>query len=276
MGLWKNIRGTMSNLFGIGGPSGVNLKHSGGALQVRSGDDATLARAQVAAGTAADDAVSLLQLQQRLIVIDGSFDGGTPPDAATNSGKHFFCHTSGGSYTAGRIYRSNGSEWSAVDAGKGWGIVTGASAITGTVSLSANHLYVNEGTAGSPAWTAKGDGSGGASAEGKINVIEMSLGTSGSASSSTSIPDNAIVIDVILDVNTAYDNDATLKVEVNGASPVEILGTGENDPATVGEYGKEQSTDVGANGGVVQATVTGSPSQGEGALFVHYVETTLS
>lgn len=276
MGVMKNFLGTMSALFKIGGHSGVAMKNNAGVLQVRSGDDSALARTQVAAGTAADDAVTLLQLQQRLLVIDGGFDGASPPDAASNSGKYYFCHTAGGAYTAGRVYRSDGSAWGAVDAGKGWGIVTGASAISGTVSLATNRLYVNEATAGSPTWTVKGDGSGGASTEGKINVVEIALGTSASASSTTSIPDNTIVTNVVLQVATAYDNSATIKAEVNGGSPVEILGTGENDPATIGDYGKEQRQDVGANGGVVLATITGSPSVGAGILFVEYVETTLS
>lgn len=39
MAFWSNFRGVMAALFGIGGPTGVNLKHNAGVLQVRNAAD---------------------------------------------------------------------------------------------------------------------------------------------------------------------------------------------------------------------------------------------
>jgi len=105
---------------------------------------------------------------------------------------------------------------------------------------------------------------------GAIRTIKFSVGTT-TASSTSTVPANAIVLDCIVSVTTAYTAGATISVG-NTTDASLIQTTSDNDPQTVGVYSKEQITDWGASALTVQATISGTPTEGAADIIVLYSE----
>ena len=113
--------------------------------------------------------------------------------------------------------------------------------------------------------------SGIAAANGISKHIKFSVGTS-DASSSNSIPTNAIVKAVYVKVTTPYSGGGTLQVIVDGTTTdTEIQATTENYPQTANVYKSEPIVDV-TEGGAVKAVVGGTPATGAADVIVEYVE----
>jgi len=196
--------------------------------------------------------------------ITSGFDGGSAPAAGTNSGKYLFCHTSGSSYTAGEVWYDNGV--SLVKRANIRFIVT-QSAISGTVSLSANGIYSLEGGT----WTLKGDGT----VSGVFRPIKIDFDYQDTTvTSSASIPDGAHIKDRRLHITTAFDTAAAVTVATDGTSPLTLINSGTDgfDIEAANEYinsaGLAVSTD---EGGHVEITVTpNGATQGAGYVLVYY------
>ena len=276
--IFQNIKGIMGSLFQIGGPSGNQLKNQADGLAVRNSTDNAHQNLSVkqASGGSPSHAVNWQDFRDGSPLIQFSFDGASAPAAGSNAGAYGMCHTSGGSYSAGQVYYDNGTTLAPVKTYIGMSITTG-SAISGTVSMNANGVYVAHSSAVPFTWTLKGDGA--PNLTGFARQIRLALDTSASKSSTTPIPAGSKVSSVSTEIETAYDNGATIQVIVDGAvSDLTIQSTTENDPSTTGVYISEpvaQTVDADSEG-LVKVVITGGPSAGSGELVVNFTNNFLN
>lgn len=119
-------------------------------------------------------------------------------------------------------------------------------------------IFVQSGGSGGPA----------PGTEGLVHEIRFPLGLV-DASSTTSIPANAYVIDAELDVTTPYDAGTTVKIGRVGSTSL-VQAVGDNNPEIADLYSVDQDTLWGATA-VVLATVAGAPAAGAAAVIVRYV-----
>jgi len=265
----SKLRGTMSTLFGIGGPSGVNVKNNSGVAEIRNSTDAAFASLRAAniaaSGETINDVVSLLDLRGRCPNIMYSFAGGSPPAGGINTNLFGFCHTSGGSYTAGDVVFDTGSALVKIPSSVCSALTTGSS-ITGTISLIANGVYALQGGT----WTLKGDG--GSESTGLVKSIEIAyVYSDATKTSTTTIPDGASILSVKNRVTTPFNNGATLAVSVEGTASELIMATTDNDQLVASEYVNNETIDiVSTTTGVIQLTLANSPDAGAGSVIVLY------
>lgn len=269
--VYKKIRGIVGNLFQFDGGDGPQLKNSSGVIESKNSDDSDFALLRgsliPSSGETVNDVPALLDLRGRIADIQFSFDGGSAPSPGANTGKFGFCHTTGGSYTAGQVVYDDGSSLIIMPTAVVKHITT-RTAISGTISLDANGIYCNQ--AGT--WTLKGDGA--PSNTGLVKAIRVDyVYTDSSVSSTTSIPDGASVLRVRNGVTTALDGSSpTIQVVVDGTSDEEILATGDSNQKKVGEYHREDTHDItSSTEGPVTVNVTPDGStQGAGFVIVEY------
>lgn len=108
-----------------------------------------------------------------------------------------------------------------------------------------------------------------AAANGDVTVV-LPLALVNKTSTAT-LPDNAIIKQVVIDVLTAYDNAATLLTDRTGDSGVILSAVAESDLSIVGQYEVKQETDWGSTGaGTVTATVANSPTVGAANIYITY------
>lgn len=155
--VWRSIRGTMRDVFGIGNEEdGFSIKNAAGVGEIRNAaDDAyeTLRTAHIAAGGTSNDLPTLRDLQARVPNIEFSFAGDTPPSAGTNSGKFGICHTDGASGNTGQVFYDSGTALTLIPTAVVRTLTTSA-AVSGTLSLNSDSLYGWEGST----WVRKGVG----------------------------------------------------------------------------------------------------------------------
>lgn len=272
MGIFSDITGLMSSIFRIGGTSGGNIKFNSSGLEHKNAaDDAfiTSRSLPIGSGSTINDNATQIDLRGRVAQIGFSFSGGSAPSAGANTGKFGFCHTSGGSYTAGDVVYDDGSTTLSNFKITYPLHITTTSAITGTISMVANGIYSND--AGT--WTLKGDGAG--SGTGNVQFIELAIAFgSGNVDSTTSLPDGARILGVDTVVTTAFDGTApTVAISANGSTPVTLQGTTGNNLKVVNQYKTTAITKLGATGaGVIRAAVTpDSSTVGAATIYVWYV-----
>ena len=278
MALIDKIAGTSSETLQIG-LAGNQIKNDPtDGLAVRDEADLvnknlTVARPQ---GASADvHASTYLDTKERVFLIEFAFNGGAPPAPGTNTGKYGFCHTSGGGYNAGAIYLDNGVALVAAPIYKMHSLVT-TTAITGTVSLIANGVYIAQSGAAPYSWTSKGDGAG--TNTGTTKSVKLAItNVAGNFDSTTSIPSGAKILRVYTDIKTAYDGGATISVRINGGTPLTVQATTENRPNKINLYQNTPFADVGgANAGPIRVVLGGAPTVGAADVLVEYNDTSLA
>ena len=263
MSLYESILGTIQTLFHIGGPSGPAWKRSTNDIQARNTGDTVMANVQVAAATADAHATTYLDLKRRCYLIEWNFDGGgVVPPPGTNTGKYGFCHTSGGGYTAGQVYYDDGAAIVVATVYK-MGQLMATTAVTGTVSLIANGVYIAQTAAAPFTWTLKGDGT--LVYTGLLQSIRIPL-LLVPATSTTVIPTSSKVMRVYTNVTTPYSGGTTIEVAI-GAEVLQA--TTENDPTVAAAYKNDPLHDV-VSGDVVTVTIAGAPGAGAGEVIVEY------
>lgn len=277
MALYDKIAGTTETTFQIGSAAAGNVvatNTDGIAIQDESAVAKNLTVARPQGANQDVHAATYLDVKERILLIEFSFAGGTPPAGGANTGKYGFCHTSGGVYNAGQVYLDNGVSLVAVTVNK-MQMLASTSAVTGTVSLIANGVYIAQ-TASAPyTWTTKGDGSGTNTGVRKAISIPITA-TAGNFDSTTSIPSGAKIMRVYCNVSTLYDGAATIAVRINGGTPLTVMATSENRPNKVGLYANTPFAAVGApNAGVVRVILGGAPTVGAAEVVVEYNETFL-
>jgi len=274
MSWFEKIKGTLESFFHLNGPNGPGLRDSSGVIEARnSANDAyTQLRAEDIPSSGSDlhDLINLLMARGRIADIEFSFDGASPPSPGANNNKFGFCHTSGGSYTAGDIVYDNGTTLQTLPSNVATHLTT-RSAVTGTISLIQNGLYGREGAT----WTLKGDGT--PTQQGHDLTIEVAYAYSDNGtpvSSTTSVPDGARVTRVTNEVEIAFDGSSpNIQVDIDGTSDETIMATGDSNVKKVNEYSVPQRTPItSSTEGPVKVTVTSDGSTaGSGKVLVHYV-----
>jgi hypothetical protein len=261
--------GILGDHFQVGGSlAGPELKNSSSVLEVRNGADsayALLRAANIAAsGEQLVDLVNLLNLKGRIPNITFDFSG-DPPGAGTNTNEFGFCHTTGGGRTAGDIVYDDGASILFIPSSVAMHLTT-SSAITGTISLSANQLYALEGGS----WVGKSVPS---AVAGSAQTVEVTYSYSGGPfDSSASIPNGARVTRVTQRITTPINNSGTLTLSVNGSTPVVLINAEtETNRSASDRIDRFLSSDIGAdNTGVVRIAIGGSPGAGAGSIIVEY------
>ncbi len=271
MSLYKKIEGIVGTFLKIGGPGAPRIKNNSDVIEFKNTGDTAfiIARSDIipGSGETVNDIANLLALRGRVADIVFSFTGASPPSPNANPNSFGFCHTSGGAYTAGDIVYDNTSSLQTIPASVASAVTT-RSAVSGTISLNANGVYVNQ--AGT--WTLKGDGG---EETGKAKWISVSYDWQDTTvSSTTSIPDGAVVTRSINNVTTLLNGTApTVQVVVDGTADEEILATGDSDVKVAHQYESEELHVItSSTEGVVKVTVTpDGSSAGVGIVYVEYV-----
>jgi len=274
MGKFTDWIGTMATFFQFG-LQGNAIKNDTNGLEVRNAADTASANLIVASPTLDVHASTYLDVKQRTLLIEFSFDGAAPPAGGANTGSYGFCHTSGGSYTQGQVVYDNGTSLDLIDIYKMHCINTNSTAITGAISLIANGTYQAEASTAPYSWTLKGDGT--VSNVGALRLVRIPIALAATTDSTTSIPANATVMEVQTNVTSVYSAGTTIAVAVNGSTPLSIQDATKNNPEATHTYVTQDLLPVAsANAGVVRVTITGSPAAGAGEVIVSYAEAYLA
>lgn len=89
--------------------------------------------------------------------------------------------------------------------------------------------------------------------------------------STSSIPNNAIIVAARLDTTTAYDSGTTWAVTRTGDGTKVLMAAADSDPTAIRTDEVPQITNWGSTGaGTVTATITGTPAAGVSALYIFY------
>lgn len=273
MAWYEKLRGIVGNLFQLGGVDGAQLNNNNGTVEIKDKDNSAMAKLRAAGipltSSTLDDIPDLLDLRGRVVDVQFSFDGATPPSPPANSGKFGFCHTTGGSYTAGDIVYDDGATLITMPSNVATHL-TSRSVVTGTISLIANGFYAREGAT----WTLKGDGTPVYTGVELAIEVPYAYTDAPSKSSTTNIASGARVTRVTNDVETAFnDNAATIQVDVDGTSDENIMATGDSKLKRVNLYSVPQHTEItaGTTGPVKLTISAGTATTGAGKILVHYV-----
>lgn len=104
---------------------------------------------------------------------------------------------------------------------------------------------------------------------GSTITLRMAVGTGASQSSASSIPANAIIESVMLDVTTPFSGGATISIGQTGSTSL-LMTTGDNFPQTAGQYYIDEDTAWGASALPLLVTVGGTPSAGAATAKVTF------
>ncbi|UCG53156.1 MAG: hypothetical protein JSW58_06280, partial [Candidatus Latescibacterota bacterium] len=267
--LYDKLRGITGDLFQFLKGEGSQFKDdAAGALEVRNKDDDGYDQFRIdhiRASNTLFDAINVLNLQGRIADIEFSFDGASAPSPGSNTGSFGFCHTTGGSYTAGQIVYDDGTALLLMPIAVARNLTT-RSAISGTISFNANCHYVLQGSS----WVLKGI----APDLGVEHIIRMDYDFNDTVLSSTSvIPDGAMVTRVQNKVETAFNSAApSLLLEVDGTVDVTIFAAADNNQKKEDEYEDREIKEIGAsNEGPVRLTLDAdSAPAGAGFVIIEY------
>ena len=272
-GIMKKLRGVIldSGLFrlGIGGPQ---LKNNSSVIEHRNSDDTGFVVARGATPVGVNDLATKLYVDQaeRVLIIEGQIDGssGTPANTGTVGAYVVTTSGAGGEPQVGEIWWSDGSgsgnmtNLGVLDSRT---IATKASLSGGTVELDADSIYLWDATG--TAWLKIGDIGSVVGAEREIRFV---VGTT-TVASATSIPANARITHVALEITTAYAVSGTLSVGITG-TVAKYMATTEVDPqnADGDTFVKEQDTDHGGAAAAALVTVGGTPASGAAVCTVRF------
>ncbi len=104
-----------------------------------------------------------------------------------------------------------------------------------------------------------------------IACVKMPLVRSTKVSTS-SLPDNVVIVRAIIDVTTAYDASATYTLKRTGDASVAPMGVSDSDLSTIGTYAFDQILSWGSTGaGTLTATLANSPTVGASVVYIFYV-----
>jgi len=209
-----------------------------------------------------NDLVPLIDLQGRIPNIHFAFDGESPPLPGANTGEFGFCHTTGGSYTAGQVVYDDGTSL-VIMPSKTTRHLTTEVEVTGTISLIDNGIYALEGGT----WVLKGDGTAGD--RGLVKMIEVKFNYSSTTElSTTALPSSSSVLSARVQVEIAFNGSSPSVAVTNGATSLMVAG--DSYLAAIGIYEVPQNTATSA--AVVTVTLTGGGSTvGEGLVQIMYV-----
>lgn len=265
--LFNNTNGTQKTRYYLGGAKSAFLEFVSNRFRFRNNADNAYLNVSVGnialTGSDNNDAVSLMDLRGRVADISMAFSGSSP--ASVVNGSFAFCHTSGGSYTAGYVYYGKSSAWVQMPTNVCTTITT-RTAITGTISLDANAIYTYEGGS----WVKKGRG---ADFGWRCIAIPFDHSSSFPLTSTTLVPANSVVTRTIVDITTGFTSGSTLKVELDLPSPIQLMDSsaGDFDSDTANQYDNDGIV-VPLTAGAVKVSKTGTMTAGVGVVYVMFGE----
>lgn len=267
MGLFHNFIGTQKTKFYIGGAKSAFLEFLSSRFRFRNNADTAFLNVSVGniptSGSDDNDAVALMDLRGRVADISIDFAGSSP--ASVVNGSFAFCHTSGGAYTAGRIYFGKSGSWVLMPTNV-CSTITTRSAVIGTISLDSNAIYAYEGSS----WVKKGRGMDNGW---RCIAVPFVFGSAFPLSSTTPIPANAVVTRTIVNITTAFTAGSTLKVEVNSTSPITLMDSSAGDfEVDVAHQYDSDGIAIPATSGAVKVSKTGTMTAGAGVAYVLFGE----
>lgn len=265
--LFKNLIGTVKDRFHIGGPKGGFIKYVTDRFELKKSDDSdyeTLRLLNIKASGNDFDAVALMDLRGRVADISISFAGSSP--SAVTNGAFAFCHTSGGSFTAGKVYYGLNAVWTLMP-NEVTSHISTRSAITGSVSLEANAIYALE----SGVWVKKGRG---IDRGFRCIAVPFTDASTFPVSSSTQIPANNVVNRTIVDIKEGFDSGCLLEIFINSTSPITLLNSddGDFDVEEVNQYDSDLVVSPATAGAVRIAQTGTSPTSGDAIVYVFFGE----
>lgn len=138
---------------------------------------------------------------------------------------------------------------------------------------SANQILKIDSIAGSTAVLSfANQAAGAAGAQQVIRLTRAGSSGAGNQDSTTTLPANTIVQQVLVNVTGALNNTPTLQVGLQGGAANAFMDTGDSDLTAVGVYSKFIDTSIGGSADEIRITVGGTPNTGNFAVSVVYCE----
>ena len=250
------------------GKRGPRVKNNSNVVELRNqaDDDFAVLRAGTPVGD--DDVVTKGYLETRAdIAVTGQINGGSPPAVGT-LGTIYLCTTSGGVYTEGYLYRSDGSSWVELVPTTGLKVSVTVALSGGNIEFTADHIYLWDEEGGS--WVDVGPAPQGTAIVKTARATLVHTDTGENAV--VTVPANAIITKVLVNITQIWDG-SNVTLEIGDASdPDRLLATAANDLAKLGVCKVDLAHLYGSQT-VVNATITNNgdtPSQGQALVVVHY------
>ena len=269
MGVFSNITGIVSNILKLGKDGNGSIKNNSGVIEARNDGDTDYIQMRaksLQSGFGLNDIPAAKDIKGIFPLIEFSFTGASVPSAGSNTSKFGFCHTAGGSYSAGDVVYDDGTTLTKVVAISG---LLSTSVVTGTISLIANGVYAKEGGS----FVLKGDGTSSSTGVERVVALSFAFGSSATIDSTTSIPEGSVITRVETAVTTAFNGTSpTVAVVINGSTPLTVMTTSENNLKIANQYETLEMKAVEAvNAGTVRLNYTASSSSaGAGKTYVFY------
>ena len=271
MSLFSKLAGIVGNFFQLGGPAGPGLNNVSSSVisATTSAGGTNYANLRVAFPLVDADAATKAYVDEAFkpLIVTAQANAVSALIANTGTEHYIVVSTAGtgaaAAYVVGTVLWDDGSSVGNVTI---LGPTVGASIIVttaltgGTFVFTANQEYV---------WTGSTWQNISPSVSGAQYVIDFAIGTGASQNSTSSIPANAIVDYVLLNITTPYSGGATIAVGQTGTTNL-LLSTGDNTPQTVDQYMSEARVAWGGSPLPVLVTVGGSPGAGVGTVTVAY------
>jgi hypothetical protein len=267
MSLFSKLYGTVASFFQIGGPSGPGIYNSSGVLQARNAANNAYVTMSGATPTTDNNFATKQYVDttaNKPIPVSLQFNGNNTLPVDSSTEQWYIVTTSGANATIGEILWDDGLNTGAtvtvLPAVTGNTVITTTAFVGGTVTFGANQLLIWTGTAWADVIP---------SISGAIYELVTMITNAASQSSATTIPANAYVTNVVLNVTTPYSAGATIAVGQTGSTSL-LLGTGDNTPQVADEYQSTLAVSWGSTAYPVLVTITGSPAAGAGYVVVEY------
>ena len=159
MNIFKKLYGIVDSYFQLGiGATSHGIADNLNGIEARTNADNARSNFITNQATLDEHCSNYLDLKQRVILLEFSFDG-TTGIAGAVAGQYGICHTTGGSYTAGDIYLATGATTGTLVTVYKMQTVVNVTAFSGTVSMNANSFYVATSETAPYGWTITGDSS---------------------------------------------------------------------------------------------------------------------
>lgn len=265
MSLYSQLAGIMGAVFQLGGTSGNKLKNNGSGIDARNSADSAYVNVR-GLDPVIDNDLTTKQYVDKLAsryICTAQISGATalPSNTAT---EHFIVvTTTGGTGTIGQVYWDDGlgaGNVTIITLTSGALVATPTALTGGTISFSADSLYIWDGTAYHNV--------AGSQITGAVQCITFTV-THATTNSVTAIPAGATVLTCRVDVTTPFSAGGTLSVGQTGSVSL-LMTTAQSDPLTANGYINEQLTPWGASSLTVLATVGGAPAAGVATVTVLY------
>lgn len=264
MSLFQKLAGVMG-FFQVGGPAGSGLNNNAGVLESKNAANSALVVHRAATPVGDNDLTTKQYVDTifKPIPVSLQFNGNNPLPANTGTEQYYVTSTTGPNAAIGTVIWDDGTATGTavvLPAKSGNEIVTTVALTGGTVTFATNQNYVWSGSA----WTNISPNISGATL-----MIRFAITNAASQSSATSIPANAVVCSVLVNIVTPYSAGATIAVGQTGTTTL-LQATADNLATVANQYLSELDQAWGASALPVLVTVAGAPAVGAGFVTVLY------